>query len=691
MNAMENTTTARLVNRSSNRAFRRSRATMLAISLASLLASGVGCMPGDADLMEAAARLENEAAPQAEGVASDQRAAQASPEPNAVADGNAPAAVDDDSGREAGDQGAPMADANSPVGENDPDDDGDEGGGDANQPDLTPPTPPRPFPQTPQDHDSPLRAVTHLDAAQPRFDQPPSGSGRPPRPSPADVGTVLITLRWVDNSDGEDGYRIHGAATADAPMVLLATVAANVETATVRMPMTLTSATQRFRFAVSPFADGALNTSDLNATTELEFTPTIPRNSYVAPTGLRTTDTNGDGVRLIWNDNSANEPVGMVYGIYESIAGGSYQLLTTVAPNRNFVDIAGSPCESRSYMVRYLLQGDNLDAITGSFSFSNAVSVAGAAGAPTAPDELIAWPDPNGLRIFISFRNTSECVTAFGVRMIEPNDRVALNETVPLADWERVTPDGLAPGIQYDTFGADIDVSDDGWADVEVCFEVWAVRGTSASAPASQACATFAPLQPPPPPPPAQQGTVRFRNQTAYPIRIDRLIQNGAPRATGGLPLVPAYGVLDVQVPAGSVSYEASALYALNGTNYTMFTYQNTGTLVAGQTIETAMVPMPPGPLMTLGAPQRTYYWIMGMFMSKLTVAQNGAAEMVMIDGSTIQGQIVAYDGQEEANGRVSFYFFDGATYSFGFVDFNLAFAGTGSVAVILGGLMYTP
>jgi hypothetical protein len=129
-----------------------------------------------------------------------------------------------------------------------------------------------------------------------------------------------IVLTWKDNSNNEDGFRIHrkeGACDSANTWSLIATKGSNMtnHTSTGLKPNTT------YSYRVRSYNAGCNSdySNCASVKTALSGTPQ-------APTNLSATSLSADRIKLIWTDNSTNETG---FKVYRKVGTGSWSLLTT--------------------------------------------------------------------------------------------------------------------------------------------------------------------------------------------------------------------------------------------------------------------------------------------------------------------------------------------------------------------------
>jgi hypothetical protein len=284
----------------------------------------------------------------------------------------------------------------------------------------------------------------------------------PPIVAPSEIDAVpqeyRILVKWKDNSDNEDGFRVE-AFSAGQPTEY-STVPANT-TSTYFYSYYLL-AEQQWCFRVYAFSAVA---SIPSTTTDCTTVPASPRN-------LSATPLDAQSITLDWTDNSAVEDG---YKVYRSENGGSFTEIATLPPNSvTYSDVGVQADVGYTYHVQAVKDG-------GYSYVSNDAYVVIPTTVPAAPTntDIGFGYDYDVVYLYVSWTDASTNEAGFRIEFSESNDP---------NNWYYYTETGANVTSftdQYPPYGAPSDL----------CIRVIAFNALGDSPPSNVSCATLDPSQ----------------------------------------------------------------------------------------------------------------------------------------------------------------------------------------------------
>jgi len=168
-------------------------------------------------------------------------------------------------------------------------------------------------------------------------------TGFPPdSPSDIEITSERVDLRWVDNSDNEDGFKIwrKNMEIEGAKHEVIGQVEANETTYTDE------TATPGVKYA---YEVKAFNNAGYSKWAKVAIV--APAGLPVKPTGLEVVSANSDEVKISWQDNSDNEN-GFEILRLNITEGGDFEAIDTVANEAtSYIDKTVAPSASYEYKV----------------------------------------------------------------------------------------------------------------------------------------------------------------------------------------------------------------------------------------------------------------------------------------------------------------------------------------------------
>ena len=170
-----------------------------------------------------------------------------------------------------------------------------------------------------------------------------AATGFPPAsPSEIEITSERVDLRWLDNSDNEDGFKIlrKNMEVEDAKYELFGQVEANVTTYTDK------SATPGVKYA---YEVRAFNNAGLSKWAEVAIV--TPAGLPAKPTGLEVVSANSEEVEIAWQDNS-NDENGFEILRINIAEGGDFKAIDTVTNEAtSYIDKTVAPNTSYEYKI----------------------------------------------------------------------------------------------------------------------------------------------------------------------------------------------------------------------------------------------------------------------------------------------------------------------------------------------------
>jgi len=168
-------------------------------------------------------------------------------------------------------------------------------------------------------------------------------AGIPPAsPSDVEITSERVDLRWVDNSDNEDGFKIWrmNMEIKEAKYELLGQVEANVTTYTDE------SATPGVKYAYNV---RAFNNAGVSKWAKAAIV--APSGLPAKPTGLEVVSANSDEVELTWQDNSNDENGFEILRINIAELGDFKAIDTVTNEITSYIDKTVAPNTSYEYKI----------------------------------------------------------------------------------------------------------------------------------------------------------------------------------------------------------------------------------------------------------------------------------------------------------------------------------------------------
>lgn len=253
-----------------------------------------------------------------------------------------------------------------------------------------------------------------------------SGPSAPSGLALTGVTATSASITWIDNSDGEDGFRIEKSTNGGATFTLAAIALANRTSHTVP---NLTASTS-YQLRVLAYV-GSLKSP---ASEVLEATTLGPP---AAPTNLVAVGTSATGVRLTWTDNAVRETL---YRIVRSTDGVTWTTVTSLLPNATaYTVVSLQPVTTYQFRV-YALDGLTL-------SEPSNTATATTLDAPLAPSGLTASVGIVG-SVALAWEDNSSHESGFKIeRSVDGTNWVLIALLSP--NWTRWNNFGTASQTTY--------------------------------------------------------------------------------------------------------------------------------------------------------------------------------------------------------------------------------------------------
>ena len=262
-----------------------------------------------------------------------------------------------------------------------------------------------------------------------------------------------ILVRWKDNSDNEDGFRVEAFSSGQPTQYF--TVPANSTSTYFNSYYLLTE--QQWCFRVYAF----------NAVASIPSTTTDCTTVPASPTNLAATPLDAQSIALAWTDNSAVEDG---YKVYRSENGASFTEIATLPPNTVTYSNVGVQADvSYTYHVQA--------AKDGGYSYvSNNAFVVIPTTVPAVPTntEIAFGYDVNVVNLYVSWSDASTNESGFRIEYAFPSD---------LNNWYNYTETGPNVTFFQDQYSAYSPPSD-------LCIRVIAFNALGDSPPSNVSCAT---------------------------------------------------------------------------------------------------------------------------------------------------------------------------------------------------------
>jgi len=278
----------------------------------------------------------------------------------------------------------------------------------------------------------------------------------PPIIPPSEIDAVpqeyRILVRWKDNSDNEDGFRVEGFSAGQPTQYF--TVPANTTSTYFNSYYLLTEQQWCFRvYAFNAIASIPSNTTDCT---------TLP----ASPTSLSATPL-GQSITLDWTDNSAVEDG---YKVYRSENGASFAEIATLPPNTvTYSDVGVQADVSYTYHVQAAKDGGN------SYSSNDAfVVIPTTVPSPPVNTDVGFGYEPNFVTLYVSWSDASTNESGFRIEYALPSD---------LNNWYYYTqtdPNVTFFQNQYSAY----------YPPPDMCIRVIAFNALGDSPPSNVSCAT---------------------------------------------------------------------------------------------------------------------------------------------------------------------------------------------------------
>ncbi|MEL7025331.1 MAG: fibronectin type III domain-containing protein [Pseudomonadota bacterium] len=271
----------------------------------------------------------------------------------------------------------------------------------------------------------------------------------PSVPTVGDATSSSLTLRWMDLSDNETGFRIYRSASRDGQYVEVTTTAA--------------SATSYTNTGLAPSTTYWYRISAFNATGESALTAPVsgmtsapPITVPTTPSGLTVGSATASSLTLNWTDTSDNETGFRVFRS-ESENGSYVEIATTLAAEANYVDRALRPSTEYWYRVSAF---NSAGESTASRS-ANGTTLAPPSAVPEAPTEP-GIANLGETSVTITWVDNSDNETGFelgtctGTIVVSSNLLRCMNGFTQFAqvgaDITALQVTGLQPNTRYDIF-----------------------------------------------------------------------------------------------------------------------------------------------------------------------------------------------------------------------------------------------
>jgi hypothetical protein len=318
----------------------------------------------------------------------------------------------------------------------------------------------------------------------------------------------VIDIRWTDNSNNEDGFRVEQASSPGGPWTTVTTTGSNATWAQAYIWIEQ----QVCYHVIALSADGEAAPSNVDCTA-----PPLP------PTHLVATSVDVQTVELRWTDNSAVEDGFEVQRWSEGF--GEWTIVANVAANAGTYRDAGlSPDVTYWYLVRATKDG-------GYSYFSNYATAVTASTPPAAPSDVHAIPY-SSTAVSIYWTDNSGNEEGFRVQR-GPTDA---------GPWETISTTGVDEAYSYEEGLS---------TEQEVCYRILAFNSKGQSGPSSD-CTT-------PPAAPSDLVATTVDHQA-----IDLSWTNNSPAADGFIVFRYSYPYGDflgsVDLPKTATSYRDAGL-----------------------------------------------------------------------------------------------------------------------------------
>ena len=285
----------------------------------------------------------------------------------------------------------------------------------------------------------------------------------PPIAPPSEIDAIpqdyQILVKWKDNSDNEDGFRVEGFSAGQPTQYF--TVSSN------------TTSTYFYSYYVLPEQQWCFRVYAFNAIASIPSTTTDCTTVPASPTNLSATPLGAQSIALAWTDNPAVEDG---YKVYRSENGASFTEIATLPPNTvTYSDVGVQADVSYTYHVQALKDAG--------YSYSsNDAFVVIPTTVPAAPgntESAFGYGEPDIVSLNVSWSDASTNEAGFRIEFGYPSD---------LNTWYYYTETGPNVTFFRDSYSAYSPPSD-------ICIRVIAFNALGDSPPSNVSCVTLDPSQ----------------------------------------------------------------------------------------------------------------------------------------------------------------------------------------------------